>query len=430
MNTFTIGLDIGTTSISAVQRDIVSGAVLDARTVVSEADLPATCVGEHIQSPKEILAKVCRLAKELDADRAAAIGVTGQMHGIVYVDTMGNALSPLYTWQDERGGKYCDEILKKTGYRLSAGYGLATHYALLQDHAVPENAAHLCTIMDYIIMQLCDRSAPVTHATNAASLGLYNITNDCFDREALRALGMDCALLPEVTTGCTIVRRKNGKPMVVAIGDNQAAFLGSVTDMAHTALVNIGTGSQISFVCAKDTPLHCGSIETRPFLPDHRLLSGSGLCGGRAYALTERFFREYAQMLGLPDTKRYDILNKLAEKGLSENCILPVQTTFCGTRDDPTRRGSITGIEEDNFTPAALASGVLMGMATELYEMFSSVEHDHIDRLIASGNAVRQNPTLVRCIERVFGLPVTCSVCVEETATGAAKFAAMALENS
>lgn len=432
MNTFTIGLDIGTTSISGVKRDLATGTVLKAYTVAGEAELPPDVEGAHIQSPKEILAKVCRLAKALDADHAAAIGVTGQMHGILYVDEMGNALSPLYTWQDRRSAPYCDAIFAKTGYRLSAGYGLATHYALMQANAVPENAAHLCTIMDYIVLQLCDRTTPLTHATNAASLGLYDLAQDRFDPDAMDKLGIDGALLPKVTTDCTMIKRENGCPVVVAIGDNQAAFLGAVADMTHTALVNIGTGSQISFVCPKDAPIRYGSIETRPFLPDYRLLSGSGLCGGRAYALTERFFREYAVALGLPDEKRYDVLNHLAARGLAaiemdEDNVLSVRTTFCGTRDDPTLRGSIAGLGEDNFTPSALVTGVLLGMATELYEMFTAAEHDHIDRLVASGNAVRQNPTLVRCIERVFGLPVTVSAYREEAATGAAKFAAMAL---
>ncbi len=430
MDAFTIGLDIGTTSISGVKRDLTTGAVLETRTVDSEADLPATRAGEHIQSPKEILAKVYRLAEALDGDRAAAIGVTGQMHGILYVDKMGNALSPLYTWQDDRGAAYCETIREKTGYRLSAGYGLATHYALLQEHGVPENAAHLCTIMDYVVMQLCDRTTPLIHATNAASLGLYDLAQDRFDLDAIGKLGIDDTLLPEVTTDCTMVKQKNGRPMVVAIGDNQAAFLGAVTDMTHTALVNIGTSSQISFVCPKDAPIHYGSIETRPFLPDLRLHSGSGLCGGRAYALTERFFREYAVALGLPDEKRYDVLNRLAANGLTEGNIPLVRTTFCGTRDDPGLRGLIAGLGEDNFTPSALAAGVLLGMATELYEMFTAAEHDHIEQLVASGNAVRQNPTLVRCIERVFGLPVTVSAYREEAATGAAKFAAMALQTT
>ena len=33
----------------------------------------------------------------------ACIGITGKMHGMLYVDACGEAVSPLYTWQDGRG---------------------------------------------------------------------------------------------------------------------------------------------------------------------------------------------------------------------------------------------------------------------------------------------------------------------------------------
>ncbi len=45
------------------------------------------------------------------------IGFTGQMHGMLYVDASGMAVSPLYTWQDGSGeipledGRTCVEIL-------------------------------------------------------------------------------------------------------------------------------------------------------------------------------------------------------------------------------------------------------------------------------------------------------------------------------
>lgn len=62
------------------------------------------------------------------------IGLTGQMHGILYIDEDGNCVSPLYTWQDGRGnlpefdGKSVVCLVKEeTGFSISTGYGLATH---------------------------------------------------------------------------------------------------------------------------------------------------------------------------------------------------------------------------------------------------------------------------------------------------------------
>lgn len=430
----TVGLDIGTTSISAVLRDTETGAVLAVRSVPNDTALPALHPWEHIQDPEKIWQKAAALAEELDAGNTDAVGVTGQMHGILYTDRDGLAVSPLYTWQDGRAGEgepsACDEIREKTGYAVSPGYGLATHLALLRAGEVPETAVSLCTVMDYVVMRLCRRTKPVTHATNAASLGLYRMDTDVFDRQAAGLLGMDAAMLPETTGKCRMAGRWKGVPVAVAIGDNQAAFLGSVQDREKTVLVNIGTGSQISFVCGKDSPILTGAVETRPFLEDCRLISGSGLCGGRAYAMLEKFFRGYASALGLPEEERYDVLNRLAARGLAEGRILPVRTTFCGTRDDPELRGQITGIGEDDLTPEGLAAGMLTGMAEELYGMYRSVGGTMAQVLTASGNAVRKNPVLQQILGNVFGMPVQIPDHTEEAAYGAAVFARMVLEEA
>ena len=70
------------------------------------------------------------------------------MHGIVYVDNDGKAVSPLYTWQDNRGNlilnnniTYAEFLTDYSGYNLSTGYGLVTHFYIL-----PEGAVKLCTI--------------------------------------------------------------------------------------------------------------------------------------------------------------------------------------------------------------------------------------------------------------------------------------------
>lgn len=62
-----------------------------------------------------------------------SIGVTGQMHGILYLDKDGNAVSPLINWCDKRADKtyknnksYCDTIYEIIGEKISTGYGFAT----------------------------------------------------------------------------------------------------------------------------------------------------------------------------------------------------------------------------------------------------------------------------------------------------------------
>lgn len=110
-----LGLDLGTTSLSAVVLETDSG-VLAAKTVQNAAFLPGER-WERTQNAEEIYAAALPLVQELVCEHPeiCAIGVTGQMHGIVYLDTDGRCLSPLYTWQDER--QLCPSTKPKAGLR-------------------------------------------------------------------------------------------------------------------------------------------------------------------------------------------------------------------------------------------------------------------------------------------------------------------------
>ena len=423
-----IGLDIGTTTISAVVLDTFSGSLLARRTVKSEADLSAADPREKIQDAALIEKKTVALLEALllQFPKTGSIGITGQMHGVVYLDGQGNLCSPLYTWQDQQAAPYCEELKKRTGHTVAPGYGLATHYALQQNGRIPAGAAKLCTIMDYLAFALTGNLK--LHCTNAAGLGFYS--GDGFDKTALQSLGIDTKILPEVTENGVILGKYRGIPVAVAIGDNQASFLGSVSMPGTMALANFGTGSQISLMTKNISGLSGdGEVELRPYVGGAWLASGSALCGGRAYALLERFFRSFACAAGMDDREGYDVLNQLAWEGLGQDDLPAVNTTFCGTRAQPQQRGSIQNLTEENFTPAAVTAGLLLGMARELKGMFDRMPAQNVTALVASGNGVRRNTALVQALERVFGLKIKIPVHQEEAAFGAALFAAAEAEN-
>lgn len=165
---------------------------------------------------------------------AAAIGLSGQMHGILYLDSAGTPVSPLYTWQDGRGDlpydkdhNWASHLSQITGHSLATGYGLVTHYYNLQHHLVPDDASVLCTIHDYLAMKLAGRTSPVMEATTAASLGLYDVHRRCFDFDALKKAGIDPAILPAPATVPCLGTGELGIPVYAALGDNQASFLGA-----------------------------------------------------------------------------------------------------------------------------------------------------------------------------------------------------------
>lgn len=491
-----IGLDIGTTTICGVILDGESGEVLFSRTLPNDSQMESKHGFEKLQDPEKIWSRICQILHEMAQEHpdADSIGLTGQMHGILYVDAQGKAVSPLYTWQDESGNCVCQndktyaEILtEQTGYFAASGFGMTTYYYHQKNGLVPEQAAYLCTIGDYIAMQLTRNCVPVITPSNAASLGLFDLEKGEFDRTAVAETGLDFAMLPEVVKGTAQVGRvinQNVKteesletsglltevpmayaelPVSAALGDNQASAIGTVKEPEKTVLVNVGTGSQIS-VGSKQYVAD-SEVELRPLTEDDYIFVGACLCGGRAYAALEKFFRQVVEMAAKSAVGEAGCLTEemaaQKEEGMSgradggnsvqsarrtsrlytqmssllssteaekENRV-QVNPQFCGTRKNPELRGSITNISLDNLTPQALIRGFLYGIAEELYTMYQGICPHLVEKpmyLVGSGNGIRMNPVLQKIFEELFEMKLRIPVHTEEAAYGTALFSLVA----
>ncbi|MBQ9116251.1 MAG: hypothetical protein IJY04_04460 [Clostridia bacterium] len=380
-----------------------------------------------------------------DYPNVRAIGIDGQMHGILYLNAEGRAISSLVTWRDKRCDRltehseatvgaesYCERISRMTGERIATGYGLATHYYNCQNGLVPEGCAGFCSIMDYAVMRLTDTHEPLLHASVAASLGFYDVASGRFKADKLRRLFGDDLKLPKVTKKLEGRGKYRGIPVCVAIGDNQASFLGSVGDHEKSVLVNIGTGSQIS-MASSDT-VEAEGVEIRPLLEESCLVCGSALCGGSAYAMLERFFSAYAEQLGARELSQYSVMNSLALSAYDKRKVaaanggvsrgITVRTEFAGTRAEPERRGGIDGIDMGNFTPENLTLGFIEGICRELLGLFENVDMSDRCSIVASGGAVQRIDVMKSVIADVFGMEVSVSSVREEASVGAALAAA------
>ena len=421
-----LGLDIGTTTISAVVADAGTGKILESRTVKNNSVID----GSKLQNPEIIIKTVLAVRNELTSKYAplTAIGVTGQMHGILYLDKDGNHISPLYTWQDESGNKpfndgtYASYLTETTGHTMASGFGLVTHFVNIQENKVPDKAVTLCTIHDYLVMKLTGRTTPLMHSSDAASLGCFDLKKADFNETALHKIGIERSFLPEVCNNCVIAGNdKNGTPVSVAIGDNQASVLGSVSD-ENSILVNIGTGSQVSVIT--DAPKDLSDGETRPLNGNKFILVGAPLCGGRSFALLHKFFCECAEIFGGNKADVYKHMDSVAEISPDEHS-LTIDTRFCGTRKNPDITGSVSGITESNFNIAELTRGFLYGMANELYTLFDGFDIK-ADMLVSSGNAVRKSIVLRHYLEELFCMKLHVPAHTEEASFGAAIFASVA----
>ena len=454
-----IGLDVGTTSLSALALDTRAGRVI--AQVSSANDAASTRMGRSGQLYAELdLARLEHLLMDVleqlawrlpDAGRVRAIGMTGQQHGLALFSRELEPLGPAITWQDQRileptgagDETYLDALLRQAGGQgafanmgclPAPGYMGVSLYWLSQRSELPVQATYACLIPD-AALTLLTRTPPCTDPTDAGSSGLFDIVRSDWDWQLIERLGLPGELFVPVRPAGSAhaplspeaaERTGLGRvPVCVAAGDNQASFLGSVRDPASCLLINMGTGGQVS--ARVDAFQRLPEIETRAFFGGGYLLVGAGLYGGRAYAYLRDFYREVGVALwgADPSTELYEKMNALAAQ-VPPGCDgLRCEPLFTGTRSNPNLRASFSGIGPTNMRPGHFARALLEGLAEGMHALYREMRPavGERDTLVGAGNAITRNPLLAEILAQRFGQDLHVAAHVEAAALGAALLA-------
>jgi sugar (pentulose or hexulose) kinase len=456
-----LGVDLGTTTITAVALDARTGKLHARSTRPNHAEITAAA-GKARGFSEWDAAKIVDAAYDcLRATRGkldvpdkeiAGIGITGQQHGAVLYEENHATRPLLINWQDQRGAQpyagdqtYVQRALElvgsdaaeRTGCRLATGYLAVTLFWLRENDALP-HSTRACFLTDYFAGSLT-KTRPVTDPTNAAAGGVFDVTTGDWDFELLEALALSPSIVPDVRGSgerlgglaagpAETLGLAAGLPVFVGIGDNQASFLGAVASRDDSMLVNVGTGGQVAAYTDRFT--YDPALETRPYPRGGYLVVCAGLCGGRSYALLEQFYREVGKrFFGLASTEPlYEVMNRLAAEvppGAEGLCCAPF---FTGTRAQPELRAFWGGVSATNFTPGHMARALMEGMAVSFqhgYEAIAQLTHKTVRHLVGSGNGLRENPVLAHIVAEQMALPLTLPAHREEAAYGAALLAAV-----
>lgn len=448
-----LGLDIGTTTICGVAVNPACEMVASVERP-NDSLVPGLPAGRVEQDPLRIRERAVEVLRGLTlrVGEVAAIGLTGQMHGMLCVDAAGRPLSNLITWQDGRclesaggGRNWLDSMRARVpdaawaacGCRPASGFMGSTLYWLYRNGELPSGTARVSFAHDWIAASLVGQ-LPVTDPSDAGSSGVFDLVRLAWHEEIVRALALPGQLLPPIrpsgeklggvsSSVATATGLKQGTPVCNAIGDNQASLLGSCAQIEQTILVNIGTGGQISWAVPEFVSVP--GMETR-YLPSNRyMLVGASLCGGRAFAwlneVVQSWLREFGATPPEPE-EIYARLCSLAASARSGADGLTAHTLLAGTRANPTLRASFEGISLDNFSLANVSRAVLEGMVQELaaFHDFAGAEVGARHNIVvASGNAVRKNAVLREIISARLKCPVRVPRHREESSHGAALLA-------
>lgn len=463
-----IGIDIGSTTLTAVAIDLETQGTVGAVTVPNNAE--TTTPEDRARGRSEwdfssITSAAVRATREL-VDRlsatgggrtnAAAIGVTGQQQGLQLYDSNLHSVGPFIGWQDQRCGDripgggdetYLDRIVlmggsgfDRSGCPVVTGYTAPILFWLKQNDQLPSHL-RASTGPEFFVSQITGE-APVVDPTDTVSWGVFDVVSRNWNTDLVRDLSLDPAILLPLAESCTIAGGLKpeiaeamgigaGTPVSVASGDHQCAFAGAVAEYEEMVAVNVGTGGQASVYVG--APLERGSLDLRPFIQRGYLLAGLGEVGGRTFRVLRDFFARAALDVFAIEADGDEIYRRLAQ--LAEE-VAPgadgVQSVplFLGSRRDPKAKAQFSGLTPATLTPGHLARSLFESMAGRLkgyYEEAVSLGATQRSRLAGSGNGLRSNPVLRESLAAAFGLSLELTDHTEEAAVGAALCSAVAV---
>ncbi|HEY2965652.1 MAG TPA: xylulokinase [Actinomycetota bacterium] len=272
--TVAIGVDVGTTGAQAVAVDEMGGVLA---TASSEYPLLTPRPQWTEQDPSEwwrAVREVLTRTKGEVADRGyvvGGLGLTGQMHGSVFLDARGEVIRPALLWNDQRTAKQCEAITEAVGERRlveitgnPALTGFQAPKVLWLRDEEPDAYArveHVLLPKDYIRHRLAGEFA--TDASDAAGTLFLDLDRRTWSGEVLHALGVPGEWLPPVfespeTAGllranvAAELGLATGIPIAAGGGDNAAAAIGTAITRDGLMSSSIGT-SGVLFAHA-DTP--------------------------------------------------------------------------------------------------------------------------------------------------------------------------------
>jgi len=465
-----LGLDIGTTTITALALDAKSGLTIARHSVANKTEIIKPSVDPQGRSEWDAALILQRavdclreVAQELGArvSDVSGLGITGQQHGVVLVDQNLQCVTPFINWQDRRGELSASDLngnhdtfidfahgligtnaQQRNGCQLATGYMGCTLAWLHHYGRLPSGDNTAAFIMDYVAATFAS-SQIVSSPSSAASSGIFDIHQQAWNLNAINALGLSSDIFPAIGKAtdvlgalseewATTMHLPEGIPVFVPSGDNQASFVGTVTDSRTQLLINVGTGGQVAIY--SEIAAYHPDLEIRPFPLGGYLLVNAGLCGGRSFAELERFFAAtIGEFTGsIPSESLFNQMCELASEVPAGSNGLRCSPLFTGTRSRPELRASWENVGLDNFTAGHLIRALLEGMARVFgdgYAMMKEVTGCEMTHIVCAGNGLRENALLRECVELELQLPLQIAAAQEEASIGAAMIAAAGLES-
>lgn len=298
-----IGIDVGTSSIKVV-------AVDPTGKLLAVASSPMSIVVERPgwseQNPADWWSGTClairQILSEINSPEVLAVGLSGQMHSLVSLDSSLKVLRPAILWNDVRSNAeatYVRETVGNASLQRLVGNpsleGFTVTKLLWMRNNEPqlyENLSHMLLAKDYVRFRLTGELA--TDPSDASATLLFDIANRRWSDEMCNMLDIDPGLLPPIVESAEIVATVTrvaatetglavGVPVVGGGADNACAAVGTGVVSSGNTLFSVGTsGTVVAPISRPTTDPGMRIHSMRHAVPNTWYLMGVVLSAGAA----------------------------------------------------------------------------------------------------------------------------------------------------
>lgn len=258
-----LGIDLGTSSVKVIILD-TQGHTLS----VSKADyevispLPGWAESDPSEWWSAIVSTVQTVVGQAPNAKINAIGLSGQMHGIVPTDKEGQPTRAAMLWADTRAEAELERYRTLPSSMLQC---LANPFVpgmagpllcWLADHEASSYQASRWALQPKDWLRLCLTDSIATDPSDASATLLYDLPADCWANDVIAALGLKRELFaPILPSGALagmlsaraaeVLGLSSGLPVATGSGDTPAAALGTGLLAPGSIQLTLGTGAQL-----------------------------------------------------------------------------------------------------------------------------------------------------------------------------------------
>lgn len=445
---YLLGIDIGTSGTKVIAID-EAGKLVASASAEYELLTPRPLWAE--QRAEDWWDATCACVRSVlatvPAEEVAGIGLSGQMHGLVMLDSKGEVLRPAILWCDQRTQAQCDSITATVGKETlvaETANPVLTGFTAPKIIWVRENepdiydkARRFLLPKDYIRYKLTGEFA--TEVSDASGTSLLNVPKRQWSDVVLGKLQISKELLPKVYESYEVSGKvsasvaaatglKAGTPVVGGGGDQAAGAVGN--GIVQSGIISVTTGTSGVVFAFADAPTVDPALRVHTFchaVPNKWHVMGVMLSAGGSL----RWYRDTLcapekRVASLMNVDPYELITKEADgvpAGSEGLLFLPYLTGERTPHPDPHARGAFVGLtvrHGKQHMARAVLEGVSFGLRDSL-EILKSMNVS-IGNVRASGGGARSE--VWRQIQAdVFNFPLSTINVDEGPALGVALLA-------